>query len=99
MVTDQFSNENEIARESREALRAAYQLSVDWTKSFLAIDEAASKGNHQEALALLQAATLPEDVSSILRRAIETEDDHIIEEVFREYKGRIGHAFCESCWQ
>jgi hypothetical protein len=98
MTTDQFSNENEIA-EFREELRAAYQLSVDWTKSFLAIDEAASKGNHHEALALLQAATLPEDVSRILRRAIETEDDHIIEEVFREYKGRIGHAFCESCWQ
>jgi len=71
MTTDQISNENEIA-ESREALRAIYQLPVDWTKSFLAIDEAASKGNHQEALALLQAATLPEDVSRILRRAIET---------------------------
>ena len=99
MSTDQFSNENEIARESREALRAAYQLPVGWTKSFLAIDEAVSKGNHQGALALLQAATLPEDVSRILRRAIETEDDHVIENVFREYKGRIGHAFCESCWQ
>jgi hypothetical protein len=48
MTTDQFSNESEIA-EAREALRAIYQLSVDWIKSFLAIDEAASKGNHQEA--------------------------------------------------
>jgi hypothetical protein len=96
MATGQFSNENEIAR---EALRAIYQLPVDWAKSFLAIDEAASKGNHQEALALLQTSTLPEDVSRVLRRAVETEDEHLIEQVFREYKGRIGQAFCESCWR
>ena len=99
MTTDRFTNESEIAKESREAIQAAYQLPVEWARSFLAIDEAASKGNHQEALALLRAATLPEDVSGILRRAIETGDDHAIEQVFREYKGRIGQAFCEGCWR
>ncbi|MBM4463832.1 MAG: hypothetical protein FJ012_11015 [Chloroflexi bacterium] len=99
MTTDRFANESEIAKESREGIQAAYQLPVEWVKSFLAIDEALSKGNHQEALALLRAATLPEDVSSILKRAIETGDDHAIEQVFREYKGRIGQAFCESCWR
>jgi hypothetical protein len=100
MTVQRFSNESEAleARESREALQAAYQLAMNWTRSFLAIDEEASKGKYQEALHLIESATWPDDVAARLRRAIETEDGDLIEQVLRDYRSRLGHAFCESCW-
>jgi hypothetical protein len=100
MTIERFPDDSEFpeARESRERLRAAYQLAVAWTRSFLAIDEKASKGKYQEALHLIEAATFPDDVAARLRRAIETEDGDLIEQVLRDYKGRLGNVFCESCW-
>ncbi len=99
MIIEHYPGEPPEASESRENLRAAFQLSMDWVRSFLIIDEKASKGEYGQALSIIKEATFPDDVSNRLKKVMETEDEHLIEQVLNEYKARIGHAFCESCWR
>lgn len=82
----------------KERLAEAHEKAVNWTEQMLDILEAADRRDYDEALVLSIASDLPPDVRSRLERALATQDDDLISQVASDYKERLGHAFCESCW-
>lgn len=85
--------------EPAETVEEALDKAMNWTKQFTAIDELARQGHYTEATQVVEFSTLPIDTKERLNKALGTNEPNVIREVFRDYAGRLGSAFCEPCWQ
>jgi hypothetical protein len=80
-------------------LQAALAEAMKQVAAFCEAAARADEHDYEAAMILVKDSRLPEETKRRLVGALKTGEWDLIDSVFSDYKGRLGHAFCESCWR